>query len=109
MDEQLRSIDEYTLLHDDLYTDKTGDLYHRTVDVSRDGQREYAYRNYAWVDTLIDGTETLETVDLRFLVDEPTFHKTTDPDSTDRMEHYQDKNRSYFIVINADGGTLQEE
>ena len=49
----------YTLLHDDLYTDQGGNLYHRTIDVSADDQRQFAYRDYVWVDTVIDDLDII--------------------------------------------------
>lgn len=115
---------DYQLIRDDLYEDKEGNLYFRTIDRSAADNPEqpelgmkYSYNKYLYVDSLVDGNTILTTPAIKDVVDAETFHKTTgkqqpkNPDGSSplSMSHYADKNKKYFLLHVADGGVLHKK
>lgn len=100
----------YRLLHDDLYIDNNGNIYHRTVDTSAGGNKEegvvYSYRDYCRLDTLISGERIALDTLLRTIVDTATFHKTPTPEGFEGYLFYEDAHFNYSMKQVADGGTL---
>lgn len=99
----------FSLIRDGLYEDADGKLYHRTLDVSAIGNPPRDnYNDCLYVDSIVNGKETLHTPYISDVIDKETFHLVS-VDSAGpglRVDHYKDKNNTYFLLVVADGGTL---
>ncbi len=104
---------DYRRVADDLYIDKEGVIYHRTIDVSAADANHhsergvYAYRASVFVDTIIDEENTFVIAPIYKRVDTLTFHRKEPREEYPGYVFYEDANYQYFYIEVSDGGTLR--
>ncbi|GAB5416202.1 MAG: hypothetical protein Crog3KO_08160 [Crocinitomicaceae bacterium] len=108
-----QSAKDYRLVADDLYMDKKGIIYHRTIDVSAADANHhaergvYAYRSSVFVDTIIDGENTFIIAPMYRRIDTLTFQRKEHREEYPNYVFYEDANYHYFYIEVSDGGTLR--
>lgn len=103
----IENYSKYTLIRDNLYSDKAGNLYLKSVN-NEDVKNKYdVWLNTVFCDTCQVATEEgIEDItELKDVVDVKSFHlKSTDAEAGGVL--YEDKNYLYFHKLMADGGTI---
>jgi len=97
---------EYQKVGEQLFQDKQGNLYFRTIDrsaINDQGEVLARYNKQMYYDSVIGKDTTLVTIDLKGIVDPKSFKQTGE----EGLEiYYKDKKHTYFHLEMADGGTL---
>lgn len=97
----------------DLYMDKGGVIYYRTIDVSAaEGNRHpkrgvYSYNSMLFLDTIIDQDTTFCIVPIYSRVDTLTFRRKPDDSNYPGYAFYEDSGHRYYSIERSDGGVLQ--
>lgn len=107
--ETIDNYSKYTLLHDNLYSDKEGNLYLKSEnkeDIDH-GTTHDVWLKTVYCDTCWTATEEgfEDITELKDVVDVNTFHLTRRDDKAYGVL-YEDKNYRYFHKFMADGGTI---
>jgi hypothetical protein len=97
---------EYKSMGQNLYEDKKGNIYFRTIDrsaLNENREVDARYSNELLYDTVINGVDTFLEFELKNVLDINSFKKIN---KTELTTLYKDKNHSYFLREMAYGGTL---
>ena len=97
---------DYKLVAENLFKDKNGNIYFRTIDrssINDDREVKASYLINLRYDTIIDNKLSYVEKELENVIDPITFKKVGKEGLT---TYYQDKNHKYFHLETADGGTL---
>lgn len=92
----------------DFYSDARGVIYHRIIDFTSGGiEGVYQYNSY--VRFYSGEKENYQTIELKEILDLPTFKKSETKDPTGRILYFEDMKYSYSLYSVAEGAIFQVE